>query len=667
MADKKRKEKVKWKKLSLIAYSFATAVGYLYAIGYYGDFGIDILNYVEPIDLLLISLDNVDNVIVFSALVVPIVLPLIVLVPAGVVLIGVMVVLASLAAYSTLVLALCSGVLSALAGSTAAVRRANWIGGALRTAFGKTESRKEAGKEDVQGTEKGGSVSRMDFRRKFLHFVTTYKKMVRAHASKPIMENDYLADAKVVIRETQKFWVWIPQIWPPIHRAFVWLGGFFESKSSWRLKGWNSLGRLRQLVVVGTMAYVGCAAYLNGKFDAQQIHLLAGSSIQLPAKEASGTPSAPGAGSDPKARDVTGDGSTWPTIAWSFICPIVPLGDCGEKEPWTTAAWDVICPIVPLGDCGEEEPWTTAAWDVICPVVHLTSCHEENQEDRTMTIYAVPTTNVVSLELKECGKEGRRPQYARAILQRDVSDVAHRATSDCLVYLGATGSMQFLADFHNSESRPTEYQSDGQRDAPVVIVVSGGNGQPPKHSRLVDADPPAVVIDAGSGGVSAHACDLELVAVVGPFKTGTTDIGTDTADVQAVGGAGKRAAGNKCVVPGRREEVETVGDVKALGDLGDYGTLVLVGRADVRPINNRSFDSNMTLAQARVKVVAESLKHRGLSVLSITGGPVDSPKGADACSRVVEIYGCRASASSEIAGTTDAGEEAPSSNLEGDS
>ena len=72
MADKQKK-RFKWKIFSSVAYLFATAVGYLYATGYYGHFGIDILNHVEPIDLLFISLDNVHEVLVFSGLIVPIV------------------------------------------------------------------------------------------------------------------------------------------------------------------------------------------------------------------------------------------------------------------------------------------------------------------------------------------------------------------------------------------------------------------------------------------------------------------------------------------------------------------------------------------------------------------------------------------------------------------
>ena len=289
-------------------------------------------------------------------------------------------------------------------------------------------------------------------------------------------------------------------------------------------------------------------------------------------------------------------------------------------------------------DPTSEEIWSIFA-RAICPIVPLISC---DREARPVTIYAVPTANLASLELNECKKEGvDNLKYARANLRQDVSDGAYRATSDCLVYLGATGSMQFLADFRNSDGRLLNEHRSGQRNNPVVIVVSGDSGQPSAPVKPLDAHPFAVVFDARSGAVSAQGCDLDLVAVVGPFQTGTTEMQEP----------------KECLVPeperGRR--IETVVDI-ASKDLGNYGTLVLVGRADVRPINNQKYGSNMALARARVKEVADALDdhHPSVHVLSISAGPVDSPQGADACSRVVEIYGCPADRPSASAGTTGA-------------
>ena len=61
-------------RLALLGYSFATTIGFIHAQAYYGTFGIDILNYVDPIDLLFISLDHIDKVLVVTFLIVPVVL-----------------------------------------------------------------------------------------------------------------------------------------------------------------------------------------------------------------------------------------------------------------------------------------------------------------------------------------------------------------------------------------------------------------------------------------------------------------------------------------------------------------------------------------------------------------------------------------------------------------
>ena len=541
MADKQKKG-LKWKTVSLLAYLFATAVGYLYAMGYYGDFGIDILNYVEPIDFLLISLDNVDEMLMFSGLIVPFVLPLIILILAGGISFGLIVALASLATIPSIVLTLYGGGLLVLAVIAAVARRVadkiKWVGQTLRATFGRQ-----------QGTEGPPT-----FAEKIRRLGATYNEIAKAHPSEPTKEIHYLTSAKNVIPKVQKIWNWIPKILQPIRdRVLDWMRGFFESESSWRPKGWTSMGRLRQLVVVVILAYIGTAAYVNGEINAQTVRLRAesaASSGQSPPKEPNG---------------------------WSIHL-----------------ARSVICPIVPLVSCDPEA--------------------------RPVTTYAVPTANLASLELNECKRESvDNLKYARANLRQDVSDGAHRATSDCHVYLGATAGMQFLADFHDLTDEPT-----------VPPVEPAG-----VHSF-------AVVFDARNGAVSTDVCDLKLAAVVGPFETGGVKVD-------------RRKVGEQCSIVGHGK-METMSMESAGTRLGSLtsGALVLVGRADIRPINNVNFKSNMELVQRRVEWVQKSLKHRGLSVLSIAGGPMDSSKGDDPCSRIVEIYGCPANRPSASAGTTGA-------------
>lgn len=600
MADKQKKG-FKWRNFSLIAYLLATAVGYLYATGYYGNFGIDILNYVEPVDFLLISLDNVDQVLKFSGLIVPFVLPLIILVLVVAILITLIIVLAILGAYLSLVLVLCSASLLILAVIAAVADRAKWVWQTLQATFGRQSDGRRAAEEDVQGAGGRRPASRADFRSKVSkvrRLVATYKKVAEADRSKEAKKKkfDYLTGAKeVTLEKVPKVWSWILQILRPIpDRTLKWIGGFFESESSWRPKGWTSLGRLRQLVVVGALAYVGCAAYVKGEVDAHKIRQLVANGEQSP-KE---------------AIDAANVDKTSSMFFRSVICPMMPWISCDHK-------------------------------------------------DRLVATYAVPTANLATLELNECkerDKEGLK--YVRANLRQDVGDGAHRAASDCHVYLGATGSMQFLAHFNTSEdNKQTEDQSGGGRNRPVVIVISDDEGQAADPLE-VDARS-AVVFDARSGTLSAQRCELELVALVGPFVTGSADIEENNDEEQ-------RPA--ICEAPGRsRKELMGVGAAVNKLKASNFGTLVLVGRADIRPINNKEFDSNMDLIRERLAKVGERLKsHKNLSILRVPGGPMDWINPDDRCSRVVEVYACPTPTdTAEVtrgAGGEWQGEQKPSSN-----
>ena len=61
-------------RITLLSYGFATTIGFIHAQAYYGVFDIDILNYADPIDLLFISLEHIDQVLIVTLLIVPIVL-----------------------------------------------------------------------------------------------------------------------------------------------------------------------------------------------------------------------------------------------------------------------------------------------------------------------------------------------------------------------------------------------------------------------------------------------------------------------------------------------------------------------------------------------------------------------------------------------------------------
>ena len=54
-----------------VVYGLATMVGFFYASAYFGHFGINILNFIAPIDLLFISLEHIDRVVLIAIVLMP--------------------------------------------------------------------------------------------------------------------------------------------------------------------------------------------------------------------------------------------------------------------------------------------------------------------------------------------------------------------------------------------------------------------------------------------------------------------------------------------------------------------------------------------------------------------------------------------------------------------
>lgn len=654
-----------WRNLSLLAYGLPTAVGYLYATGYYGNFRIDILNYVEPLDLLLISLDNVNNIIWFFAFYCLFVLPATILVLLVAALLGLAATFTSLAIHLSLVLACVSGALAVMAGGVAAYReiadRMDWAAKALRATFSRQGQSGEGAQKKAQ-QRADGPTAQLSRQLRPLAIVRQFVASYEAARDGALQSVDaakgdsHVAHAEAVIREVPAlwkiFWKWNLKIVGLISSRLLDLWqDFFEPNSRRRLKKLGSLPWPQRLVVLGALTYIGSTAYLNGKYDAQEIRVLATNDEPSSTTKGSDSTSAVPDRAQDDDQQVAPDALRMPHAAHGTTVA-VPEGESTSRraasdganeregtdgdsevteennEAQPAAAWNVFCSMVPLMDCDGEDPLPVTVWRTICPLVPLTNCGATHGSGRPVQIFAIPTANVASLVLERCREEGvGELQYARAILRQDVGDAASRAMSDCLVYLGATGSMQFLADFQDVVGARSEGASGDQEDEPVVIVIDNGGGH---LTQSAEVHPVAIVFDARDGAVSAHECNLKLVTIVGPFRTGLAVIDDKGEDIES------------CPVPGRAETAELV-DIGALRDLDTsaFGTLVLVGRADVRPINNEQFDSNMDLVQRRVEAVAEPLRVQGsLSILSIPGGPMDSSEDGNACSRIVEIYGC---------------------------
>lgn len=257
---------------------------------------------------------------------------------------------------------------------------------------------------------------------------------------------------------------------------------------------------------------------------------------------------------------------------------------------------------------------------------------------------------MASLEFTDCtgkkpsenkAKADNKGKYVRANFRHDAGIDARRTTPDCLVYLGATGSMQFFLAY--SEDSASEALGDPEiQSAPsVVVILNSGDraasGPTPPPPDLETTPSFSVIVDGRSGAVSAQRCKLDLKAVVGPFETGKSENFDQDKKVRhcSVPGIPKSAS----LAPSELDDA-----IKKITDGSDSGELlVLVGRADIRPINNSSSKSNMELAQNRAEWVQEQLSkklHRNMSVLSIVAGPSDTGVSDDPCSRVVEIYSC---------------------------
>ena len=160
MSDKKEESKStgdwRLKQIALVAYAVATAVGMFYGNAYYEHFGIVLLDYASPIDLLFIALANLD------VMVVALTVPLLFLCFCLIVLLASFIIIVLLALSVTLgwtTLLLCVGtVVGVLALAVAIVRvaaqRAYW----LQAAFAAIRADRQERAERVRATADQGDV-----------------------------------------------------------------------------------------------------------------------------------------------------------------------------------------------------------------------------------------------------------------------------------------------------------------------------------------------------------------------------------------------------------------------------------------------------------------------------------------------------------------------------
>lgn len=605
MADKNEKG---WRlrRIALIAYAVTTALGFFYGNAYYDYFGIDLLDYASPIDLLFIGLANPQ--IVFAALAAP--LLFLSLWTIGFVM-TVVLTISGVALVMTpgwMVFAICVFAAGILAFPVAIVRgtalRAYWLKAAFAAV--RTAKRKNAD-QSKSDARQGEGPQTMD---EPLRLPAAYQQQKQhVPAWKAIDPQTYLNFAHgPLLASLEPVTQWgidllsevlkiVPRTLRGIRAAYC----FFEDKDELtdvqrseyriRFKSWTAIEWPHKLVLIALvllfLAYLLFAASRLGAIDAQEIYS-------------------------------------------KVLTPESCLKDATKCDPAENRSED------------PAESMSIGFWDVAKVMLPLSS---RPVAPNSLKAFVIPTGNVASLDFSEClakgdadsdangpAKNDERRQLGRVNFRQDAGGDSRHGTPECLLRLGGIGSWQFLADI------PGSYERKGHK---------------PERVQLRDPyGPPFVVVfDEQSGTVSTPACDLRLATLVGPFPTGKEKLEEEDDSSKSTESTDETNEVGLCGVPGSRDgrKIKPVGINAAKKGLIGSSTeiVVLVGRADIRPIHNDDFKSNMELATKRVNWVKQELKslndgRRSLSVLSIPGGPADSKPHNDPCSRVVEIYTCPA-------------------------
>ena len=668
-------------RLALLGYGFATTIGFIHAQAYYGAFGIDILNYVEPIDLLFISLEHIDKVLVVTIFIVPIVL---VWVAVGfpallVVALALLAVLASVVSVVLLAVAVATplGIGAVINAGRSLANRIEWLREGLHAK--RRDRIRRAEKRRQRRRQKAPPVDDLVVEKPLPLAVAYRDAQASSGPLKPVKMDDYITMAKTVIKLVPDAMEILAKKWDKFRKEHApkWRDVYFEQGSPRRLKPFYALAWTPRLVVIGVLAFfllhVGWAAWRIGRVDAVQT---------LP----------PAAIAEVGEERYTEEPHSEPDQSINSWFSWV-----SESDAWqATLSW--------FSD--------NYAGQAICPAVPMVKCGPKNAR---RAVYVIPTGNVASMDFSYCVKDQEDSgRSVRVSIRHDARRDA-RTNTGCLAYLGATGSMQFFADLPSSGNGEGSAGGGGspEYNKPAVVVlavppvvpsvgvekkgsdrVSGrstetagregrslGNakdgGSEGSVRGAVDDQPKALEDDASDAplyrptvvvvGASLERttgdwlapCEMTLAAWVGPFAEGEHRIGEEAEkadDLRACFGDVRRVE-----VPGSLDD----GDEDKATPLKrwwegnqkvqEVRRLILVGRADREPIYNEHYFSNFALAQARANWVREQLQELEndqsdtVHVLSIPGGPATTE--IDMCDRVVEIHMCLAPAGSLDGGT----------------
>lgn len=649
MADKDAsKDRTAWglaRRLSAI-YGLATTVGFFYASAYFGHFDIDILNFVAPIDFIFISLEHIDRVI-FIAIVL---MPLAILLLAGGVPAAILSVLSFTVAFVTFAVAvilmsfvtLIFLIVALLAIVRAPAIRFYWLKNAVSAILDERAADVSTGGEQDRQRFWGGRAA--------LPRMTAIADTYRQARSKgrPVwgLDPDNIrTQAENILGIVPSTWSWAAKViqaaWNGMLSAKSWIGESYLGRTTAaaseemedeegaedprrsgriRLKSWDELTWPARFAAIGggslLLALLISAAVRVGQVDA----------IYFEKDD------------EACALDVL-------ELDLDLVC----------------YAEEVIRPLTAFfGDDRPADP--RSAKENLRAAL---GCGVDQRSEQLSKVFSIPNTNLASLEFSNCidascPRSSRSPRkYARPHFRHDAGDDTRRGTPDCLAYLGATGSMQFLAQFKGDrevERKPIDpdstvviYEAEGR--TPTVPIPAGGSQT---WIVVLKGEAEQVVIGTNS---------CEKVAVVGPFESGSHD----GLDEYAVDGCLNSTVPDACGVCGEAL-LSSVGElerrIEELGRRMSRGSperLVLIGRVDSLPIHTDDYRSNFALAQARANWVSEQFADadwaKDAHVMAIPGGPANPH--VDPCDRIVEVHMCWAPPEGEpgvaAVGTVDAG------------
>ena len=561
------------------AYGLATASGFFYATAYFQHFNIDILDFVTPIDFLLMSLQHIDKLVllgivglpavfIWVAVILPLVVVLALILLAGSIL---LLLLITFGGFSILIL-----IFALAAGFIQRLMSAVYWGVTALTSMTARQAGPDRDSEDDDTKRQQGIRT----------LIVAYKaaKAQGLIAWQPIRPDTYAEITKQMLELANDFRSWAKQRktdtrnhlvagWKWLKNSYVdektttetgaiegqsdmdKVSGEQQAKRRSRVRPWQALDwRPRFLVLCFATLVVGCmvlAAWRIGVVEAQ--------SLDQP---------------DDCVFDVFRGHFGIGCYSWKIVRPFAPRFGAGSSNS-----------------------------------------DEENQGSQRR-VYGIPMTSLDSLEFSICRtnpKDVREDVRLKLRnLRHDAGNQMHEGLPECLVYIGAAGSMLFLADLPPMVAPPVEPTPPAQPTPPAIL----------QQSTMV------VVVD-GQSEIKDLPCKWSFVALVGLFETGKSDVLEQPANCSDA----PRMVNNL-------EDLLTILDGKVAE------RVVLVGRTDMMPINNESFRSNVGLGQARADEVKKWLQGRGRmksSILSIPGGPAN-PSIENACDRTVEVHMCSSAA-----------------------